>query len=349
MDQDLIKAKHFYLVQKIHVSDIKKTPLGSFDVFEVYPEFGVKLDKLSRALNDFALYMGCNGSPDGEFDNSLGCYRIRLQRRKVDSIPLSSALAILPSGMLCPIVLGCTATGSTLLVDQGAIPNTLVAGAPGSGKSTLLKVMIENLLVSNAGVVIIDPKIVDFAEFKKRSMCRVESDMDNVPHLLDLIISRMNNIYITLAKKGHLSVAQNNSSGDQRISPEIIIIDEWADVFLSNKECLKKVLLISQKGRAAGISVILATQRPSASILPGQIKANFTGRIAMRVSSELESRMIINSSHAAHISESGMGYYQDQSMDSPVYFRVAINDLSRKDAPQKPTSFWSNLMSKIIS
>ena len=118
-----------------------------------------------------------------------------------------------------------------------------------------------------------------------------------------------------------------------------------ADVYFSDKKNLNKILTICQKGRAAGISVILATQRPSSSILPGQIKANFTGRIAMRVSSEMESRIIMNSSLAANITEPGMAYYIDQSCQQPIYFRVASNDLTKNDAPPKPTSFWSNILS----
>ena len=345
MDHDSEKANHFFLVQKIQIAEIKKTPLGSFDVFDIYPQFGVKLGKLSRSLQDFALYMGCLGVPDADFDYTTGSYRIKLQRREVDAMPLSHALALLPAGMLSPMVLGCTALGGPLVVDQGAVPNTLVAGAPGSGKSTLLKVMIENLISAEVGVTIIDPKVVDFASFKNRAGCKVESDPSKFAQIFDTEIDRMNSIYAMLSRRGVSSVIQNNQAGNSKIYPQVIIIDEWADVYLSDKKNLNRVLTLSQKGRAAGISIVLATQRPSASILPGQIKANFTGRIAMRVSSDMESRIIMNSSLAADISEPGMAYYMDQSCPQPVYFRVAQNDLSRNDPPQKSTSFWSNLMS----
>lgn len=345
MDHDIEKAKHFFLVQKIQVAEIKKTPMGSFDVFDVYPEFGIKASKLSKSLGDFALYMGCLGTPDADFDYTTGSYRIKLQRREVDTLPLSHALALLPAGMLSPMVLGCTALGGPLVVDQGAVPNTLVAGAPGSGKSTLLKVMIENFLAANVGVTIIDPKVVDFSPFKKRPGCSVETDPLNFGRVFDSAIERMNSIYTLLSRRGFSSVVQNNLGGGPKIYPQVIIIDEWSDVYLFDKKNLNKILTLSQKGRAAGISIVLATQRPSSSILPGQIKANFTGRIAMRVSSEMESRIIMNSSLAANISEPGMAYYMDQSCHQPVYFRVAHNDLSRNDVQQKSTSFWSNLMS----
>jgi S-DNA-T family DNA segregation ATPase FtsK/SpoIIIE len=345
MNSDVERAKHFFLVQKIQTAEIKKTPMGSFDLFQIYPEFGTKLSKISRSVQDFGLYMGCIGEPSGEIDYATGSFKISLQRRDIDTMNLSHALALLPAGALSPMVLGCTALGGPLVVDQGAVPNTLVAGAPGAGKSTLLKVMIECLLAANVGVVIIDPKMVDFTQFKGRNGCHVESNPENFEKLFDSLISRMDSVYKTLTRDGFVSVAQNNAVGKSRISPQVIIVDEWADVYLSNKKNLNKILTLSQKGRAAGISIILATQRPSSSILPGQIKANFTGRIAMRVSSEMESRIIMNSSLAANITEPGMAYYMDQSCPDPVYFRVARNDLTKNDVAPKQTSFWSNLFS----
>jgi S-DNA-T family DNA segregation ATPase FtsK/SpoIIIE len=345
MERDVERAKHFFSIQKIQIAEIKKTPMGSFDVFEIYPDFGTKLSKVSRSINDFALYMGSLSEPNGGPDYKTGSYKISLQRRDVDTMPLSHALALLPAAALSPMVLGCTALGGPLVVDQGAIPNTLVAGAPGSGKSTLLKVMIESLLISQAEVIIIDPKVVDFSSFRDRKRCTVETNPDNFENILDKMIYRMKIVYEMIQERGHTSVAENNQSGSTKILPQILIIDEWADVYLSNKKILNKILTLSQKGRAAGISVILATQRPSASILPGQIKANFTGRIAMRVSSEMESRIIMNSPLAASITEPGMAYYMDQSCQQPVYFRVAKNDLTKNEVPAKPTSFWSNVIS----
>lgn len=341
-DDDLTNANHFFRIQKIRITELKKASHGAFDVFEVYPQFGTKTFALAKCLNDFAIHIGCIGKPEGEFDNSSGCYRIKLQRRDIELMPLSQALSLLPADALSPMVIGCTAEGSPLIIDQGVIPNTLIAGAPGSGKSTLLKVMIENFIASNVAVTIIDPKMVDFVSFKNRDGCVVVSDLDDVPDLLDGLIAKMDRIYATLTKRGMLSVADNNRSAKPKITPQVIIIDEWANLMLHGKENLNKILLISQKGRAAGISIVLATQRPSSAILPGKIKANFSGRIAMRVSSEMESRIILDTSHAAHISEPGLAYYIDQNYQKPVFFRVAQNDLASL-APQIKKTFWQNL------
>lgn len=351
-DDDIAKAMHFYLVQKVFILEIKKKLLGAFDIFEIYPDFGTKLLKLSRSINDFALYMGCLGSPNGEFDNSAGCLRIRLQRRDVGRLLLTEALNIHEEypGYISPLAMGCTAFGTPLVVDQASVPNTLVAGSPGAGKSTLLRVMVENFLASKTAVLIIDPKMIDFIMFKNRKGCTIETDNAKISIALSEATDRMNGRYMLLAKSGKSSISEYNSSltrSQKKIMPEVIIIDEWADVLLSNKKNLEKILLLSQKGRAAGISLILATQRPSSGIFPGQIKANFSGRIAMRVSSEMESRIIINSSDAANISEPGMAYYMDAAHQKPILFRVADYNLPMP-ASKSSRSFWSNIIENIL-
>jgi len=343
MSEDIEKAIRFFKAQNIKVATITKAPMGSFDVFDICPEIGFKISKLSKHLDDFALYMGALSEPESEIDYSKGVFKIKLQRRELGTLLLGDALPHLPKDMLCPVALGCMAKGGALIVDQGAIPNLLVAGAPGSGKSTLLRVMIENFLHSNVIVSVIDPKIVDFSSFKRRKNCYVEGDPEKFSSFFDSAIQRMNAIYSVLSDRGMSSVIQNNLCSNKKISPHVIIIDEWSDVYTADKKNLNKVLTLSQKGRAAGISIVLATQRPSSTILPGQIKANFTGRIAMRVSSEMESRIVMNSSLAANIKQPGLGYYMDQNNQTPVFFRVAKNNLIN-NSHQNKTSFFANIL-----
>ena len=345
MDYEVESAKNFFKSQKIKVDQIEKTRLGSFDLFEIYPSYGTKISKIEKMILDFGVHMGCISHPSGELDFAKKCYKISLQRREIDSVPLSFLLEQhTAAGLLSPAPLGWTALGGPLVVDLAAIPNVLVAGSPGSGKSTLIKAMIESALLSEANVKIIDPKIVDFAEFRKRNRCGVESNPERFSAVLDEIIEKMNIIYDILFSRGFSSVQQNNLSNHKKIGSTVLFIDEWADVISVEKSIPKKLLTISQKGRAAGISIVLATQRPSASILPGEIKANFTGRIALRVSSEMESRIIIDSSVASTISERGLAYYRDQNHQTPILFRSVQNDLARNIEPT-PKTFWSNVLS----
>lgn len=350
IDADLNKGYDFFSANKIKLKEIRKTQVGSFDLYKVFPYEGTTISKITRNIDSFALCVGALKQPTYSIDFSAGSVDIKLQKREIGKLSLSTFLESGANkeskarGMQNPVILGYTGEGNSLVVDQSAIPNTLIAGAPGSGKSTILKMMIENFVHNNCIVTILDPKVVDFAVFKNKKGCNVYSQMEDITSALDSSIARMELIYKDLSRNGFSSAKHNNENNHSKILSEVIVIDECADIFLSRKECINKVLTLAQKGRAAGISIILATQRPSSTILPGQIKANFTGRIAMRVSSEMESRIILNNPHAAHISEPGMAYYLDQSLSEPIYFRVTENDLLPKDVAPKTFSFWENLL-----
>jgi S-DNA-T family DNA segregation ATPase FtsK/SpoIIIE len=130
--------------------------------------------------------------------------------------------------------------------------------------------------------------------------------------------------------------------------PMVMIVDEWADLVLQNKNIQKPLCVIAQKGRAAGLSVILATQRPAREVISGLIKANFSGRIALKVASNVDSRIILDHSGAEKITDVGVGLYLDQRMSEPLMFRSAwIEDPSKmfKTKRTKKKGFWEKLTS----
>ena len=130
--------------------------------------------------------------------------------------------------------------------------------------------------------------------------------------------------------------------------PITIVIDEWADLALQDKNIQKDLCSVAQKGRAAGISIVLATQRPSADIISGLIKANFSGRIALRVSSKMESRIILDQSGAEGIIGVGTGLYMDQYGIDPILFKSPYIenplDLANKLFKNQRKSFWQRLL-----
>ena len=129
----------------------------------------------------------------------------------------------------------------------------------------------------------------------------------------------------------------------------MIVVDEWADLVLQDKEIQKSLCLVAQKGRAAGVSIILATQRPSCRVISGLIKANFPGRVALKVASAVDSRVILDSNGAEKISDIGTGLYVDGSMSKPILFRAPyIEDVSEElgliRPPERPKrTFWQKL------
>ena len=146
--------------------------------------------------------------------------------------------------------------------------------------------------------------------------------MFEVPDLLDEFIQTMNERYSILKKyKSHSIVDFNLKFEKNKMDPIAIVIDEWADLYLGNKTIINNIISLAQKGRAAGISIILATQRPSSQVLPGIIKASFSGRVALKCSSALDSRIIMDASGAEELRR-GIAYYLDQNNLKPVLFSV---------------------------
>ncbi len=142
-------------------------------------------------------------------------------------------------------------------------------------------------------------------------------------------------------------VSENN-----KMKPVVMIVDEWADIVLQNKAIQKPLCVVAQKGRAAGISIVLATQRPSASVISGLIKANFSGRIALKVASKIDSRIILDQPGAEKITGIGVGLYVDhKSSDSQMfrapYIQSPTEDLehlvSLMPKEKKQKSFWQML------
>ena len=108
------------------------------------------------------------------------------------------------------------------------------------------------------------------------------------------------------------------------MKPSVLIIDEWADIYLEDKSIEKLVCTIAQKGRAAGIFVVLATQRPSSNILSGLIKGSFPARIALKTSTAVDSRVVLESSGAEKMTDPGTGLYRDSYTPHPRLFRSPL-------------------------
>ena len=120
----------------------------------------------------------------------------------------------------------------------------------------------------------------------------------------------------------------NKYAGKKWMPPIIMIVDEWADIYYSDKRLESPLVILAQKGRAAGISIVLATQRPTSKIISGAIKACFSGRVSLRVPSSIDSRIILDSSGAEKIKDVGCGYYKSQYRDMSL-FRAPIIDVEK--------------------
>jgi len=323
-----------------------------FDVYDIKLSPGVRSSKLDRMLVDLGMAIESHAHPVGYPVLRDGVYRIEVQKAELESPTFQSVARSFDASSYSPIALGSDHHGEPLFVDLNRIPNLLVGGTTGSGKSVLLHSFILSLLKCDACLYLIDPKTVEFSMY---------SDLDSVKSLVHtvedahLLIEDVRGLmetrftYLSKAKVRSASEYNERVSPEKRMRPVVIVVDEWADLVLQDKDIQKPLCLVAQKGRAAGISIILATQRPSCRVISGLIKANFPGRIALKVASAIDSRVILDSNGAEKISDVGTGLYVDGSISKPALFRAPyISDVSAEleliNPLEKPRrTFWQKL------
>ena len=182
--------------------------------------------------------------------------------------------------------------------------HTLIAGTTGSGKSVLMSGLICTLMQTNAPpqaeYILIDPKRVELSPYQKTFFCKAYANDITAFNALDSVIKLMESRYIQMEQEG---IRKWNGAS------LYVFIDEFADLMLTNKkQCEMKICRIAQLGRAAGIHLIIATQRPTRDIITGTIKCNLDTRIALRCPSAQDSRNIIGINGAESLPKYGQGY-----------------------------------------
>ena len=220
-----------------------------------------------------------------------------------------------------PLALGRDTAGAPAIGDLGEMPHLLIAGSTGAGKSVAINSIITTFLLTRTPdevkLILVDPKMVELAQFENipHLMCPVVTDMKKAPAVLQWLVDKMEERYELLAMAGVRHITSFNALGRaklrERLEPKldpqtleetpdflpyiVIIIDELADLMMTaSKEVEASITRLSQKSRAVGIHVILATQRPSVDVITGLIKANMPSRISFRVASRVDSRTILD-------------------------------------------------------
>lgn len=206
-----------------------------------------------------------------------------------------------------PLILGVMPDGNTLCADLAEMPHLLVAGTTGSGKSVALHTMILSLIgtydADELAFVMIDPKQVELSYYTNlpHMMFEAATDLDTAIERLEWLVEEMDVRFGALSDIGVRDIATYNQrvvAGD-RLPYIVTVIDELADLMLSGKKLIEDPLVrLAQKARAVGIHLIVATQRPSSKVITGLIKANFPTRIALRVASKVDSRVILDANGA---------------------------------------------------
>jgi len=203
------------------------------------------------------------------------------------------------------VPLGRNVAGKPVVIDLAAMPHLLIAGATGSGKSVCINAIVASLLCTHTPetlrMLMIDPKMVELVNYNgiPHLLAPVVTDLERVVGVLSWATREMERRYKTLAKLGVRNITSYNQkapdAGEERMPYILIIIDELADLMMMAPDDVERsVARIAQMARAVGIHLILATQRPSVDVVTGLIKANFPARVAFAVSSQIDSRVILD-------------------------------------------------------
>jgi S-DNA-T family DNA segregation ATPase FtsK/SpoIIIE len=226
-------------------------------------------------------------------------------------------------GMHLPMFLGKDASGEPLVLDLARMPHMLIAGTTGSGKSVCINTIIMGWLYTRRPdelkLVLVDPKMVELSLFSDipHLMCPVVTEMGRAAAILEWAVDKMEERYELLKEAGVRDIASYNALGEEelvdRLQPAndleraripkklpymVFVIDELADLIMTQREVEHFIVRIAQKARAVGIHLILATQRPQANVVTGLIKSNMPCRVAFKVASGMDSRIVLDSKGA---------------------------------------------------
>ena len=269
------------------------------------PKPGTKIKNITSSIEDIAREMGVRNLRISNVCEG-GCIGFEVANDTFQTVPLEDVLesdeAKNAKGAL-PISLGVKIDGTPVFADLAKMPHLLVAGATGSGKSVGLNAFIISLIKrkkpSELKFVMIDPKRIEFSVYndQKYMYMPVITDNADASEALELLVDEMNKRYELFEKSLTKNIGEYNEK-EGNMQYIVTIVDEFSDLVLSDKTVEKKIQILAQKARAAGIHLVLATQRPSVDVVTGSIKANFPSRMAFKTASGVDSKTILDTTGA---------------------------------------------------
>ncbi len=336
----------------VQIKTIRATVGPTITLYEIQPAEGVRISKIKNLEDDIALSLAALGIRIIAPIPGKGTIGIEVPNANPKIVSMESTLnskKFQETKMELPIALGKTITNEVFMVDLAKIPHLLVAGATGQGKSVGLNAIITSLLYkkhpNELKLVLIDPKKVEFSVYSRitnKFMAALAdedepiiTDVTKVVRTLNSLCVLMDSRYDLLKKAGARNIKEYNqkyinhklrlSDGHEYMPYIVVIIDEFGDLIMTaGKEVELPIARIAQLARAVGIHMIIATQRPTTSIITGNIKANFPGRVAFKVTSAIDSKTILDRTGANQLIGRGdMLYLNGQE---PVRVQCAFVD-----------------------
>jgi S-DNA-T family DNA segregation ATPase FtsK/SpoIIIE len=299
--------------------------------FDVQPERGVRVQRVTALQNDLALALAARSIRIQAPVPGQSVIGIEIPNARTSVVALRDVMeSEACTRMKAPltIALGKDVSGGPVLADLARMPHLLIAGATGSGKSVCLNSLISCLLFHNGPdrvrLLMVDPKMVELTVFNDvpHLLTPVVTDVKKVTNLLKWALKEMHRRYKLFAEVGARNVTRYNemqTAPKDRLPFIVIVIDELADLMMVSPEDIEEhICRLAQLARATGMHLVLATQRPSVDVITGLIKANFPARIAFAVSSQVDSRTILDQAGAEKLLGRGDMLYQPSDEGKPI-------------------------------
>ena len=303
--------------------EIKKVshgPVVTLNEFE--PAAGVKVSKIINLSDDIARNTSSESARIATIPgrSTIGIELPNSTRENVYLSEILSSNDFTKKDIRLPIALGKNISGIPIVGDLASMPHLLIAGTTGSGKSVCINTIILSLLYRHAPdkckFILIDPKMLELSTYEgiPHLLCPVITEAKKAASVLGWVVKEMENRYKLMTKEGVRNIDGYNAKHALSMPYIVVVVDEMSDLMLvAGKEIENYIQKLSQMARAAGIHIIMATQRPSVDVITGTIKANFPTRISFQVTSKIDSRTILGEQGAEQLLGKGDMLYMSSA------------------------------------
>ena len=303
-----------------NIKKVSHGPVVTLNEFE--PAAGVKVSKIINLSDDIARNTSSESARIATIpgSNTVG---IELPNNSRENVYLSEILSnpdFKKKEIKLPIALGKSISGKPIVGDLASMPHLLIAGTTGSGKSVCINTIILSLLYRHTSdkckFILIDPKMLELSTYEgiPHLLCPVITEAKKAASVLGWVVKEMESRYRLMTKEGVRNIDGYNTKHKLPMPYIVVVVDEMSDLMLvAGKEIENYIQKLSQMARAAGIHIIMATQRPSVDVITGTIKANFPTRISFQVTSKIDSRTILGEQGAEQLLGKGDMLYMSSA------------------------------------
>ena len=302
------------------IKKISHGPVVSLNEFE--PAAGVKVSKIINLAEDIARNTSSESARIATIPGSstVGIELPQISRENVFLREIISDKNFKKKDIKLPVALGKSISGEPITSDLSSMPHLLIAGTTGSGKSVCINTIILSLIYKHTPdvckFILIDPKMLELSTYEgiPHLLCPVITEAKKATSVLGWVVKEMESRYRLMTKVGVRNIDGYNEKHKVKMPYIVVIVDEMSDLMLvAGKEIENYIQKLSQMARAAGIHIIMATQRPSVDVITGTIKANFPTRISFQVTSKIDSRTILGEQGAEQLLGKGDMLYMSSA------------------------------------